>query len=871
MLEENNINWKDFFQAINHPALILDASHFILAANKASQEYMGLSENEILGKQCFELIHNIDSKEAPSHCPLEMLIKEGVNEPVEMEMETFGGYALVSCTPIFDKKGKLDKIIHIATDITQRKTAEDKLKESQQLLNDIIEFLPDANLVIDEKGVVISWNRAIEEMTGIKAEDMIGKGNYEYSLPFYGERRPILIDLVNKSNAKLQKKYKFIERDGNGLLGENKGLVQGTKRILWGKAATLYNGEGNIKGAIETIRDVTNLKKGQESLKKSEEKYRLMVEELKQAENALKESERSYRELVDNSLVGVFKTNLEGEILFANESMAKIFHYANADELKKNNITKLYENQEKRFKFLHELEKNGKFTDCEVQAVGKAGEKVNVLVSASLEDNVISGMFMDITDRKRSELKLKESEEQIAAIFNTVKSGIILVDKQGFIDFANQHMAEMFNFNLSELIGMSYLDLTSNNVREEAEKSMLTLLNGEIDYVSQERLYQRKDGSVFWGQISSNRLHNDDGSLKGLIGVITDISDRKKSEEQLKESENKYKTVIDTAGEAILLFDNKGNVMEANQKALKILGLKKEELIGKNVITLLPKIKIDTKEALSSFKDVMFGKDISKTEWAFTNVNGEEKIVVAHYTLLKKGNKTMGITLLLEDITKRKKAENRIIESLEEKEVLLREIHHRVKNNMQIISSLLNLQIQFEDLDETVGVLKESQGRVKSMAMVHEKLYKSDSFSKINFKEYLKNLVSDIFYSYGIKMETINWELDIEDVNISIDTAIPLGLIINELITNSVKYAFPDHGKGNIKTIFKLKNQGYVLIISDNGIGIPEDLEPGKTETLGLQLVMSLVKQLDGTLKLDRENGTRYTIKFKELKYKERI
>ncbi|BDZ69600.1 hypothetical protein GCM10025861_01170 [Methanobacterium petrolearium] len=289
------------------------------------------------------------------------------------------------------------------------------------------------------------------------------------------------------------------------------------------------------------------------------------------------------------------------------------------------------------------------------------------------------------------------------------------------------------------------------------------------------------------------------------------------------------------------------------------------------MITLLPKIKIDTKEALSSFKDVMFGRDISKTEWAFTNVNGEEKIVVAHYTLLKKGNKTMGITLLLEDITKRKKAENRIIESLEEKEVLLREIHHRVKNNMQIISSLLNLQIQFEDLDETVGVLKESQGRVKSMAMVHEKLYKSDSFSKINFKEYLKNLVSDIFYSYGIKMETINWELDIEDVNIGIDTAIPLGLIINELITNSVKYAFPNHGKGNIKTIFKLKNQGYVLIISDNGIGIPEDLEPGKTETLGLQLVMSLVKQLDGTLKLDRENGTRYTIKFKELKYKERI
>lgn len=1125
---KQEIDWKDFFQAINHPVLILDTGHRILAANTAAEKYMGSSSDKIVGKHCYELIHDINSKEPPFCCPLEKLIKEGNSETVEMEMEIFGGYALVSCTPILDEKGNLDKIIHITTDITRRKNSEDslkkselrmsglisnlpgvvyrcrndenwtmeyisqqckdltgyessdiinnnklaygdiihhddqkkvwknvqkaisrneafqiqyriitleheikwvwergftsrndegemflegfiedvtdrkkseetlreneenlkalfenlpmamatydkkgnvkyfnrrlteltgytlddmhslitwfskvypdpeyrslihkkwieklekngddthalpliaeikckdgdlktvefygaimgedtiailndvthkkiaekKLKESQQRLNDVIEFLPDATLVIDENGVVISWNRAIEELTGVKSEDMVGKGNYEYALPFFEEHRPILIDLVRESDAEIQKRYSFLEREGNIILGETKGLVKGEERVLWGKAAPLYDRKGNFKGSIETIRDITEREKVQESIKKSEENYRVMVEELQIAEEALKESERNYRELVDNSLVGIFKTNLKGEILFANEAMAKMFHYDSVDELKENNIIKVYGSNEERLKFLQKLGKKGRIADYEMQAVGKNGQKVNVLLSASLEDNVLTGMFMDITDRKKSELKLKESEERIGAIFNTVKSGIILVDKQGIIDFANQHMIELFGFNLSELIGMGYLDLTSDSVREKAGNSMLTLIKGEIDHVLLERLYQRKDGSVFWGQISANRLLNDDGSLKGLIGVITDISDRKKSEEKLKESEDKYKTVIDTAGEAILLYDNKGDVIEANQKALKLFGFKREELVGKNLITLLPKLNINIKKALSSFKDIIIGEDISQTEWTFNNVNSEEKTVVAHYTRLKKDEKTVGITLLLEDITERKKAENKIIESLQEKEVLLREIHHRVKNNMQIISSLLNLQIQFEDFDETVGVLKESQGRVKSMAMVHEKLYQSDSFSKINFKEYLTNLVSDIFYSYGIKREYIDFKLDIADLNISIDTSIPLGLIINELVTNSVKYAFPNNKKGSIRIIFKLEDHCYVLIIADDGVGITEDIELGKTETLGLQLVMSLVNQLGGTLKLDRHKGTMYTIKFQELKYKERI
>lgn len=227
--------------------------------------------------------------------------------------------------------------------------------------------------------------------------------------------------------------------------------------------------------------------------------------------------------------------------------------------------------------------------------------------------------------------------------------------------------------------------------------------------------------------------------------------------------------------------------------------------------------------------------------------------------------------IVARDVSDRKKADNALNDSLKEKEVLLREIHHRVKNNMQIISSLLNLQIQFEDQDETVGVLKESQGRVKSMSMVHEKLYQSDSFSNINFKDYVTNLVSDIFYSYGIKMGLITLEMEIEDVNIGIDTAIPLGLIVNELITNSVKYAFPEGRKGVVKIIFRSKGSKRFLTISDDGVGIPENVNPEKTESLGLQLVNNLTNQIEGEIVLDRSHGTKFEITFEELEYKERF
>jgi len=210
--------------------------------------------------------------------------------------------------------------------------------------------------------------------------------------------------------------------------------------------------------------------------------------------------------------------------------------------------------------------------------------------------------------------------------------------------------------------------------------------------------------------------------------------------------------------------------------------------------------------------------------------------------------------------------------SLKEKEVLLREIHHRVKNNMQVISSLLRLQTRTIKDKKQIEMLQESQNRIKAMALIHEKLYRSENLANIDFNDYMKNLVNDLFLTYKVSSGKVSLKINIAPISFGIDTAIPCGLIVNELVTNSLKYAFPE-GKGGEIRISLCKNaETFELNVSDNGIGIPEDLDYRHTESLGLRLIINLSEnQLQGTVRLIKDKGTGFHITFKEIKYKERI
>lgn len=355
-----------------------------------------------------------------------------------------------------------------------------------------------------------------------------------------------------------------------------------------------------------------------------------------------------------------------------------------------------------------------------------------------------------------------------------------------------------------------------------------------------------------------------------------EIYKRKKIELALKESEKKYRQIVENADEGILSTNNAGEIVFINPQVETMLGYQEKELIGRHVFSLMDQNSaniaknclVSVKEGNNGEHELKLIKKSGNTIYAYFKVS----------PIMDNGNYNGCLALIL-DITERKKAEKEIENSLIEKETLLREIHHRVKNNMQIISSLLSLQSRYITDEEAMEIFQEGQNRVRSMALVHEKLYKSENLSKINIQDYIKDMISYLSRSYPLDYNLIKFKVNVQDIPLNIDTAVPLGLIMTEIITNSLKYAFPvvnysepangsskrQEVNGEIEVKLERKNKKYLMTISDNGIGIPKDIDIQKIDTLGLKLVNILVDQLDGKLELLNGNGTTFKIDFMEI------
>jgi PAS domain S-box-containing protein len=356
-------------------------------------------------------------------------------------------------------------------------------------------------------------------------------------------------------------------------------------------------------------------------------------------------------------------------------------------------------------------------------------------------------------------------------------------------------------------------------------------------------------------------------SLQAMLRALTradkEITDRKRAEEALKESNDYIETIIKTSVEGIFVIDKGGKFEYGNAAFSKILGWPMDELIGESFIKVIP----DDMHEFIRMRWEEIQQGISNLhEIAIVTKNGSRRdLFVSHNKVKIKGE--VKYIFVIKDATEQKLAEKKIADSLAEKEILLREIHHRVKNNMQIISSLLGLQSGNIKEQKYSEIFKDSQNRINSISLTHEKLYRSKDFANIDFDEYIRDLTTNLFHSYrvGDRIELI---LNIDNVTLGIDQGIPCGLIINELITNSLKYAFPKDRKGEIKISLRRRDENLIeLVVGDNGVGIPDDMDFRKTESLGLRLVTILVEdQLHGQIDLDRSRGTEFKIRFRGVK-----
>jgi PAS domain S-box-containing protein len=381
------------------------------------------------------------------------------------------------------------------------------------------------------------------------------------------------------------------------------------------------------------------------------------------------------------------------------------------------------------------------------------------------------------------------------------------------------------------------------------------------DRFQQEFRIVAKDGGIHWIDDRTVIERDRKGNITHFQGIVLDITEARLAQEKLRQSEAKFSSAFHASLDAVNINRlEDGMYLDVNEGFSRLTGFERDEVIGRTSLELNLWVRPGEREYL--VREVRRQGFVTNLEAEFRKKDGSLLTGQMSARLVEVENVAC-IVNIVRDITERKRAEERLSASLAEKIVLLKEVHHRVKNNLQIISSLLELQSDYMEDEESLRFVRESQNRINSMALVHEKLYQSQNFTSVNLGDYIESLTRFLCSTFLKDTGLISLALDVGDVTLGIDEAIPCGLIINELVSNSLKHAFPDGGSGEIAVSCHESHDGrIVLTVADSGIGLSPGLDIHSTGTLGLQLVSMLVKQLRGEVEVSGGEGTIFTITF---------
>lgn len=807
-------------------------------------------------------------------------------------------WILNSSALIRDEAGNTLKIVNTGIEITEQINFEKKLKDSEIILNSIIEGLPISMLVIDHNHTIINWNLSLEKMTGFTSEEMIGTDLQWKS--FYSHERPILVDiLVDEKLDKIQYLYpgKFTKSnlipdayevtDFFPSLGENGKWLSFT-------ASLIRDGQNNIIGGIETLIDVTDRVKLSEELI-----WREAILKSVNLISALFLKQTNWTDSIDSALKYIAES--------IGVSQITLHQITDTDtlNLKLKGIWKCPETQNS----LEIIDKFDDLAECTTHCIWKSDDRKPIFSQNFrqylLENGVHSLIvlpinvqskrwgFLSFVDysmkRQFSELEINslivaadiigsaiyrsELEEVFRRPIEHSLTGVFVIQNEKF-RFTNPRIAEMLGYSEQELLNLSscYTVFHPEDI-QKLRTSIDTVLNNENSDVTLEVRALTKSNlklifTLFIGKVHFEQEH-------AVICTAIDVTDRRKAEIALFVSEKRFKEIFNNVNDAIYLIETSNNsfgqIIDVNEKASLMLKYSKNELIGKNFVD------IDANPDKEAYNKIFtrlktVGYDTFEKEHRCSDYSLIPIEISAHLFSL---NGKPVILAVSRNIAERKNAENivreieeqnkqQIIASLKEKETLLKEIHHRVKNNLQIISSILKLQEYSSTDPEINAILRESRTRIISMAMLHEKLYRTDNLAEIPLRDYLEQLANQVAKEFesSEKHATVKVTCS-DDYIVDIDVGIPIGLIINELVTNSMKYAFNPNIQGEIEiSVNPLQDGIYTLTYHDNGKGLPPDFNIEELESLGMTLVQNLVMQNRAKLKVDGSSGATFKITF---------
>jgi len=732
----------------------------------------------------------------------------------------------------------------------------------------LFETAKDGILILDaESGEITDANPLLLSLLGYTREEILGKSIWEIGIIREKSRAEQAADELKKTGYIRYDNLPVKTKDGRDIAVE---LVSNTYDVETQKVTQC------------TIRDIT------ERSRAEEEHGRLAA-------------------IVECSDAAIIGKTMDGTITSWNEGAKRIYGYP-AQEIIGSSVSLLVpQDQPDDMREILDRIRNGEpVIRYETLRRKKDGGQINVTqIVSPIKDAHghfigVSTISHDITEQKRTQEALAKSEERYRTLAEASPDQIFINGRDGTIEYVNTTALKLFHLSYDQVIGKLRKDLFPLEIFTSQETSLQKVFEtGEI--VRREDIIQFGEKKL-WIDTDLVPLKDGTGIVTSVLGVARDITERKIAEDALKKTSTLLNEVCEMARVGGWEVDVTTKEVHWTKETYRIHEIPEAEKIDlPNALSFYDLPGRSTLE--TALQRCMEMEEPFDLDLPFTSARGKHHWIRAMGHAVNVDSKVVKLTGTFQDITELKAAEEAIItfnddldrkvrertsdlsninlnltteigirlnaekelnKTVGQKEILLREVHHRVKNNLQIIISLLNLQSRYIKDEATRSAFRESQSRVRAMALVHEKLYQSTDIGKLDLGNYLKFLGDNLFQFFGMKGKGITLTMDIRNVFLAIDTAIPLGLIINELISNSLKYAFPEGRKGEISLM--IHQQGYTLTLQykDNGIGIPKDFDWRNAESLGLRLIISLVDQLDGTIELDQSSGTMFTIIVKE-------
>jgi PAS domain S-box-containing protein len=750
----------------------------------------------------------------------------------------------------------------LENEVRVRKRAEEELRENQSRLEAVFAAIPNVMIEFDTAGSPVRATTAALKVIGLS------------SLDFSRDQAVAKLEFRNLDGSYVRSEDLPTSRAFRGEIvsGDLYSIrtAGGVERTISAYAAPLYKEDGSVSGALALWHDITDLKRAEDELRRSQKRNEFLAEILQQ-------SSQPFAVGYSDGSIGLF-----------NQAFEQLTGYS-AEELGRIDWAKALTPPEwlaSELASLEELNHTGQPVRYQKEYIRKDGSRVPIeLLVHMARDNegkpdYYYSFLTDISERKRAEEALQLSEEKFAKAFAGNPAAIALTSLEDglFLD-VNDTWVALTGYSREEAIGHSARKMRIWPTAEATARFVQTLREkGSLR--GWEEHFLKKSGEDFVAALSAQIL-----TLRGesvILSTLVDITARKRAEAALQESEERLRLLGNNLPDSAVyqyMHDPDGKVrfLYFSAGVERLNGVKVEDVLA-DAGTLHRQIPHDYIERLVEV-ETKSARELSDfdMELPMRHSDGQVRWMRLHSRPRRLPDGHVIWDGVQTDVTERKRAEESLQKTrdllakqveertreLREKEVLLKEVHHRVKNNLQVISSLVGLQADGSG-DETVReVLRDVNYRVRSMALIHEKLYQSESLSRIDFAEYIRGLLSYLWRAHGAGAADVRLTLDLEPVLLSVDTAVPCGLILNELAGNALKHAFRGRSEGEVTVSLKGSVADRLhLCVRDNGVGLPPGFDWRQASSLGLRLVQMLSGQLGATVEADNGEGTRFEVTF---------